>query len=155
MEVDVEYRTTERIHGKAVYKKANASGDIMYRLEDETDWKLYLDAIKMVKMWENKSPTSNFATQTIKLSFAEGDMALIYFAEGTDANRRLQVIADYDVTCGVIGKYASAITTRSVKVTADGVTFTSGSRMLTYGDWSDADKVLIPTAIYKIMGVSA
>lgn len=40
MVLDVEYRTTERIKGKAVYKK-NISNVIHYRLEDETEWKPY------------------------------------------------------------------------------------------------------------------
>ena len=37
MKTGVEYRTTERIDGKAVYKK-NVSGAIQYRLEGETTW---------------------------------------------------------------------------------------------------------------------
>ena len=53
LEVDVEYRTTERIHGKAVYKKATSSGDIMYRLDGETEWKPYLDECLTPKLlWE-------------------------------------------------------------------------------------------------------
>lgn len=38
MALGVEYRTTERINGKAVYKK-NVDGIIQYRLEGETEWK--------------------------------------------------------------------------------------------------------------------
>lgn len=40
----VEYRTTERINGKAVYKRNNG-GIIEYRLDDETTWKPYADAV--------------------------------------------------------------------------------------------------------------
>lgn len=40
MELGVEYRTTERIQGKAVYKK-NDNGIIKYRLDGETEWKNY------------------------------------------------------------------------------------------------------------------
>ncbi len=36
---DVEYRTTERIDNKAVYKKKDSSGQILYRLDGETEWK--------------------------------------------------------------------------------------------------------------------
>lgn len=43
----VEYRTTERIDGKAVYKK-NANGVIQYRLEGETEWKNYAQAVGAV-----------------------------------------------------------------------------------------------------------
>ena len=38
MRLGVEYRTTERIDGKAVYKK-NDNGVIKYRLDGETEWK--------------------------------------------------------------------------------------------------------------------
>jgi len=34
----VEYRTTERIHGLAVYKKSDGT-NILYRLENESEWK--------------------------------------------------------------------------------------------------------------------
>ena len=44
MDAGVEYRTTERINGKAVYKK-NVNGAIQYRLDGETDWKPYTDAV--------------------------------------------------------------------------------------------------------------
>lgn len=39
MQVDVEYRTTERIEGEVVYKKKDSSGKILYRLDGETAWK--------------------------------------------------------------------------------------------------------------------
>jgi hypothetical protein len=39
-----EYRTTERIDGKVVYKK-NVNGVIQYRLEGETSWKIYANAV--------------------------------------------------------------------------------------------------------------
>lgn len=44
MEIGVEYCTTERIKGKAVYKK-NVNGVIQYRLDGETDWKPYANAV--------------------------------------------------------------------------------------------------------------
>lgn len=39
MVIGTEYRTTERIGGKAVYKKKDSSGQILYRLDGETEWK--------------------------------------------------------------------------------------------------------------------
>ncbi len=44
MSEGVEYRTTERIDGKAVYKK-NVDGVIQYRLDGETTWHNYSDAV--------------------------------------------------------------------------------------------------------------
>lgn len=47
-----EYRTTERYNGKAVYKKLDSDGVLMYRLDGETDYKPYSqvpgDASKVV-----------------------------------------------------------------------------------------------------------
>lgn len=44
LEPNIEYRTTERIGGKAVYKK-NVNGVIQYRLDGETEWKPYANAV--------------------------------------------------------------------------------------------------------------
>lgn len=44
MRTNVSYRTTERIDGKAVYKK-NVNGVIQYRLDGETEWKNYSQAV--------------------------------------------------------------------------------------------------------------
>lgn len=44
MDAGVEYRTTERINRKAVYKK-NVNGAIQYRLDGETNWKPYTDVV--------------------------------------------------------------------------------------------------------------
>ncbi len=41
MKENTEYRTTERMNGKAVYKKRLESGAIQYRLDGETEWKDY------------------------------------------------------------------------------------------------------------------
>lgn len=38
MAADVEYRTTERINGKAVYKKRDSNGVMWYRLDGESGW---------------------------------------------------------------------------------------------------------------------
>lgn len=40
MMIDQEYRTTDRIEGKAVFKKKDSSGQILYRLDGETEWKV-------------------------------------------------------------------------------------------------------------------
>lgn len=44
MEVGVEYRTTERYKGAAVYKKVNSSGDVLWRKDGETQWHLLSSA---------------------------------------------------------------------------------------------------------------
>lgn len=84
-----EYRTTERIKGKAVYKK-NVDGVIHYRLEDETEWKPYADVVGAVK--------KSGDTMTGGLTFKKVDngYALIEkdHSDSTDYGTR---IYDYDV----------------------------------------------------------
>ena len=41
----VEYRTTERIGNKAVYKKMDSAGKLWYRLDGSTTWDLYTKAL--------------------------------------------------------------------------------------------------------------
>lgn len=41
----MEYRTTERLEGKAVYKRAYEGGAIEYRLDGESTWKKYANAV--------------------------------------------------------------------------------------------------------------
>lgn len=117
--------------------------------------KAYVDGkISISKVWTNSNTSAEFAAKTVSLSFASSEKALIYFTEGTDAAGYVHLVADYGHTCRVVGKYASSITNRGAKVTADGVTFTAGNRMLTYGEWSENNKVLIPVVIYKITGAT-
>lgn len=44
MAVGVEYRTTERFHNEAVYKKIDANGNILWRKENESLWRLLSSA---------------------------------------------------------------------------------------------------------------
>lgn len=44
MTVNVEYRTTERYQGAAVYKKVNSNGDVLWRKDGETQWHLLSSA---------------------------------------------------------------------------------------------------------------
>ena len=44
MEVGMEYRTTERYKGSAVYKKVNSNGDVLWRKDGETQWHLLTSA---------------------------------------------------------------------------------------------------------------
>jgi hypothetical protein len=44
LDTDFEYRTTERYHGYAVIKKMDAAGNILWRAEHETSWRLLSSA---------------------------------------------------------------------------------------------------------------
>jgi hypothetical protein len=60
-----EYRTTERIDSKAVYKKKKTSGAILYRLDGETEWKSYHSADLL---WTNGSPGMGYGATPITLT---------------------------------------------------------------------------------------
>ena len=40
----VEYRTTDRYKGSAVYKKVGGNGDILWRIDGESKWRLWASA---------------------------------------------------------------------------------------------------------------
>lgn len=52
MNAGVEYRTTDRINGKVVYKKLTSDGEFMYRLDGETTWHRYVDVNPVKLLWE-------------------------------------------------------------------------------------------------------
>ena len=45
MVTNTEYLTTEKLNGKSVYKRLNSSGIVEYRLDGETIWRSYAEAI--------------------------------------------------------------------------------------------------------------
>ena len=58
MTAGVEYRTTERINGKAVYKKRDSNGVIMYRLDGESSWTTGLPGAAPASHTHDYVPTS-------------------------------------------------------------------------------------------------
>ena len=74
----VEYRTTERIANKAVYKK-NDNGVIQYRLDGETEWKPYADVVGAVK----KSGDTMTGNLNITASGSSSTTNLINYASQT------------------------------------------------------------------------
>ena len=77
MVADVEYRTTERMNGKAVYKRITSSGVLEYRLDGESEWKNY--AVKM-----GGSPAYTYGTEDIEAGSASpyetGHLHFVYEA---------------------------------------------------------------------------
>ena len=124
---------------------------------EETDGvnKAYADKkISVSKVWENPSPTLAFVAQTIELQFSAGDLAQVFFAEGIDASARCSVTVQCGKKGRVLGKYGNYLTHRTAAVEEYGVEISEGSRMMAYGEWSTADKVLIPVSVYKITGLT-
>lgn len=96
MTQDEEYRTTERIAGKVVYKR-NVNGFIQYRLEGETTWKDYAKAMgapadhnhderyytetEVNQLLSMKAPTHTWGTEDIEAGspspWATGVLSLV------------------------------------------------------------------------------
>lgn len=116
--------------------------------------KAYADRkISIQKLWENEAPSKNFAAQTVANAFSAGEMALVFFAEGIDAGAQSFVLVEQGKSGRVLGKYGDYLTHRNVRVSEEGVMVSGGNRMLSYGQWSTTDKVLIPMSVYKVCGV--
>ena len=65
MELGVEYRTTERMNGKAVYKKLDSSGKLLMRLDGETEWKDYVyNATNAVNDGEGNNIVTTYMTKS-------------------------------------------------------------------------------------------
>lgn len=68
MQLGVEYRTTERMNGKAVYKKLDSSGKLLMRLDGETEWKDYVynatNAINAVNDGEGNNIATTYMTKS-------------------------------------------------------------------------------------------
>ena len=150
MVANTEYRTTERVHGKALYKKADADGNISYRLDGETAW--YPEGAGVAKLWENASSTSNFAAQTISLDLSKYQMvAIAYRYNTTDDYRKIYfgnvgsaMALDVVSTSGYLGWRSATVSTTGISFST--ATFNKNEGVVGY---------VIPVAIYGIKGVGA
>ena len=119
MVANTEYRTTERINGKAVYKMADSAGNIVYRLDGENAWVSYVDliggneityvteeirydgSVYSSSYGDGTQKGTNAATSTVKtlyfrtsfIAVNEGDVIVYQNLEGTS---NFALIALYD-----------------------------------------------------------
>lgn len=86
----VEYRTTERRNGKAVYKKLDSDGVLRYRLDGETGWKTYAQ--------ENGAAPAGYVTKLYSVvSDADIDKAMLDFYNLTADNSIGYFILSVDI----------------------------------------------------------
>ena len=129
--------------------------------------------ITSTKVWENASPTSSFAAQTIALDLTEFDAVIIKWE--TDSNSRYPVFQTVNPTDLIpVGSKKSCIAVmgsdfsnsndaknlclRSVSVDTSGVRFYDGSENNVYNGGStkfgsSRNALMVPLAIYGIKGV--
>ena len=145
---DVEYRTTERINGKAVYKK-NDGTNILYRLDGESTW--YPEKMGMKLLWTNASHTSAFGAQSVSVALSGYQWVAIKYKLGHDKNYVKTVfgavgdtlVMDMITSGDYIGQ-RKAITSTS-KVEFEAATYSANV--------DNKQQYFIPIAIYGIKGV--
>ena len=129
--------------------------------------------ITSTKVWENASPTSSFAAQTIALDLTEFDAVIIKWETSSSSTYPvLQTVNPTDLipvggkkTCiAVLGSSftkandAENLCLRSVSVDTSGVKFYSGTENNFYNGGttkfgSSRNTLMVPLAIYGIKGV--
>ena len=145
----VEYRTTTRVNGKAVYKKADSDGHILCRLDGESDWKY--ETTHTVKLWENDDPAATFASQTVSLDLSNYDGISILYRNQADGAYHLNTGHIPKDTQGVLwyGYQSGNHVHRGFIADTDSVTFNDCQ----YSGGSNDNKFCIPLIIYGIKGI--
>ena len=148
MIANTEYRTTERILSKAVYKKADANGNISYRLDGESTW--YPERTQIIKLWNNASPASTFNKQTVSLDLSKYQMVAIEYRFNTTDDYRKMYIGNVGSTMALdVVSTSGYLGWRSAAVSTTGISFSAA----TYNGNSNVVGYIIPVAIYGIKGV--
>lgn len=119
---------------------------------------LWKDGIKIVKLWENASPTSQFADQTLQINTANYQMILITFrgSSGSTGNAN-----GGSALIGIIGEVAQIVTENSARITRRSAYWINTSEIqiadcqtiVTYnnaGARTTENQRSIPVAIYGI-----
>ena len=137
----------------------------MYIITDSTEKQDMLDAIEAAqkaaaaaanavckeKVWENASPESSFAAQTISLDLSGFNAVEIVMGTGSNKSNvgtyLFEVGSGTQVTYGA-GAYMGR---RNYKVTTSGVAVESGSKY--ESSWSDSNAYQKPMIIYGVKGV--
>ena len=105
-------------------------------------------------LWENKSPTSSFAEQTIALDLSEYIWLVIEYAYSTSVNKNRSAVyyidGTTDYTLAIASSTSNKVGARSAFLSSDGVRFASA----TYS--GDAGNTyVIPIRIFGVKGVAA
>ena len=120
-----------------------------------SDQYVTLDYIKPVLLWENASPSSDFAAQTVNLDLNGYSKIAILCLRGTDIENYIPLsMMEKEKTCIMreISSNGSSLLyrTRSYIFNNTGVTFTKGESISSSGTSTTNNAILIPIKIYGI-----
>ena len=117
-------------------------------------WSKYItenDAVRIVKLWENASPSSTFAAQTLSLDLSGYDAVMIFFHNASDSTIYLStgmIPIGYKTTLAYTTT-SGAIYSRPATASSTGIVFEAGQTGTTSGA-----KYCVPVHIYGIKGVA-
>lgn len=113
----------------------------------------------ITKLWENSSPTSNFAAQTVldatKLAGYDAVIVCARVTEDTDSEVQ-PVFARIGAPAARLSDHVNGVLIRRlVTATANGIVFEKGGKLMTYksATVTDDNGMLIPTIIYGVKGI--
>jgi hypothetical protein len=140
----VEYRTTERINGNTVYKKAESDGEILYRLDGESTWRRARTIKKL--LWQNASPASEFAKQDVSVDLSGCQRLIVDFTANVE-NWNIQMSHECNATGETLLFVPSTagLHYRSMEIHANKISFYNGNAAANVNDNS-----CVPLIIYGI-----
>lgn len=112
-------------------------------------------------LWENASPTSDFAAQTIQVDATSYDFYMIILKRAKDdsRNRIVEQIMPQGYGSLMVNLDSSAFAYRTVTVSTNpvGFSFEAGSKPQSYGSSSATthNELMIPLQIWGIKGVTS
>lgn len=112
---------------------------------------LFINGVKLIKLWENSSPTSNFAAQKLQLSLAEYDEVEIRALMSTTSENAIIIRIPVGENGTLFKPLIQSLRYREItSVDASGVTFSTGQNATWNGNSVTNNNQLIPVAIYGI-----
>lgn len=148
----IEFRTTERVNYKAVFKRWNGTKSIIeYRLDGETEWKPYSNAnggMAAKVLWTNASSQSAFASQSISVPNLSDYNYMVVIARITEGGLNamssgiVPVIEGHEANIINVGGFWAHMRAFAPHPSSNTVAFGAGSQInletdATYPDWNN------------------
>ena len=136
----------------AVTSVNGASGAVVFDADD-------MNAMHWDLLWENASPSSSFAAQTVSLDLSNYTFVIIGFRWSDSANQiswHVCIVGETNkITRADLGATKVWVARRAVQVSATGVTFADADQGSSTSDPYTTNAELIPVLIYGIRGIIA
>lgn len=117
-------------------------------------WLLLSSGVKMVKLWENASPSSEFAAQTVPIDFSGYEYFGIYSWHSPDTHQGTFHVGKVGDILLINTNDAYSSMRRNATCLVSGLTFTDlNVRTFSNGVYSTNNSLLVPHTVFGIKGV--